>query len=97
MLAPTVAARPLVVASRLIPSACLASATEAQRPPDRPHAAATSSAESRQPPGSEATPWDRKPGYLIHDRDRVWGGEEGNGSVAQHQGLLARATWLRSW
>ncbi len=23
----------------------------------------------------EATPWDRKPDHLIHDRDRVWGGD----------------------
>jgi hypothetical protein len=23
----------------------------------------------------EATPWDRKPRYLIHDRDRVWGAD----------------------
>ena len=23
----------------------------------------------------EATPWDRKPRFLIHDRDRVWGGD----------------------
>jgi transposase InsO family protein len=25
----------------------------------------------------EATPWDRKPRYLIHDRDRVWGADFG--------------------
>jgi len=25
----------------------------------------------------EATPWERKPGYLIHDRDRVWGADFG--------------------
>jgi putative transposase len=25
----------------------------------------------------EATPWDRQPGYLIHDRDRVWGADFG--------------------
>src|SRR6266851_1892910 len=25
----------------------------------------------------EATPWNRKPGYLIHDRDRVWGADLG--------------------
>jgi len=25
----------------------------------------------------EATPWDRQPGYLIHDRDRVWGADVG--------------------
>ena len=25
----------------------------------------------------EATPWDRKPRYLIHHRDRVWGTQVG--------------------
>jgi putative transposase len=25
----------------------------------------------------EATPWNRKPRYLIHDRDRVWGADLG--------------------
>ena len=25
----------------------------------------------------EATPWDRKPRYVIHDRDRVWGADFG--------------------
>ncbi|HUY23741.1 MAG TPA: hypothetical protein VMV09_00350 [Candidatus Saccharimonadales bacterium] len=25
----------------------------------------------------EATPWDRKPRHLIHDRDRVWGTDVG--------------------
>ena len=26
----------------------------------------------------EATPWNRRPNYLIHDRDRVWGADFGN-------------------
>jgi transposase InsO family protein len=30
----------------------------------------------------EATPWDRKPGYLIHDRDRVWGADFGKRASA---------------
>jgi transposase InsO family protein len=25
----------------------------------------------------EATPWNGKPGYLIHDRDRIWGADFG--------------------
>jgi hypothetical protein len=25
----------------------------------------------------EATPWNRKPDYLIHDRDQVWGADLG--------------------
>ena len=31
----------------------------------------------------EATPWNRKPDYLIHDRDRVWGAD-----------LDRRTSWL---
>jgi len=30
----------------------------------------------------EATPWDRKPRYLIHDRDRVWGANFGQRASA---------------
>ncbi len=30
----------------------------------------------------EATPWDRKPLYLIHDRDRVWGAGFGQRALA---------------
>ena len=30
----------------------------------------------------EATPWDRKPRYLIHDRDRVWGADFGQRASA---------------